>query len=426
MTTAAKVFMMLRKNKTANKIIGGIVAGIVFLILIIPISLLQIQQSTRSSALAEQAKAEFSYWQGTTPEETGYTCQGERYCSHFNASVVDWCCYFVGTCADNAGLDLYEIGFSPSTNTWASNLSEKGKLKTAGAYSPQVGNLIFFNYDGRSNYAATGFVSHIGIVVEINNNQITVIAGNEYNGATENWANVSYVNEYTLSIDDDSIACYGAVGSDIVASSELSELTRDIISHNEIGVLYSEIDNQYGSVIPNDVGAISVGVYGWHGNKALEILKRAYQINQLQIYSVALSYSGGNSVLTDITSSADWSAYIPDSDESSCIKAMLLTDSGKQAQDETSIEDAQQYIDICTENGLTDKKVIAYCSDILNQFGVNSFYANVYGTGRNGVLYGVNSSTTLYDVYNSGRAWSDSNYNYESRRTWTYEYLKDY
>ncbi len=424
MTTAAKVFMMLRKNNTAGKVIGGIVGGFIFIILVI---IIQIQQdtNTRSSALAEQAKTEFSYWQKTTPEKAGYTCQGERYCGHFNASVVDWCCYFVGTCADNAGLDLDEIGFSSSTNTWVSNLSEKNKLRTAGTYSPQIGNLVFFNYDGRSNYAATGFVAHVGIVTEISDNQITVIAGNEYNGATENWANVSYVNKYTLSIDDDSIACYGAVGSDIVAPSELSELTRDIISHNEIGVLYSEVDSQYGSVIPNDVGAVSVGVYGWHGIKALSILQIAYQINPLQIISVAQSYSSGDSILSDITSSADWSTYIPNSDESNCIKAMLLTDAGKQAQDETSIENAQQYIDICMEKGLTDNKVIAYCSDILNQYGVNSFSANVYGAGHNGVLYGVNSLTTLDDVYNSGRAWSDSNYNYEARRTWTYEYLKN-
>ena len=430
MVAAKKLFLLLWRKKVIQKVII-IVLCIIFLYLIIFISIMMIMQiqteNTGNSALAEAASAEYSYWERTTPEAAGYACQGEKYCSHFDVGLTDWCCYFVGTCADNAGINPDDIGFSPATNTWRQNLISMDKLKSAGSYSPQRGNLVFFNYDGRSNYAATGFVAHIGIVTETYENTITVIAGNEYNGATENWANVSYVNKYTLNIDDDSIACYGAVGADsTVSANELNQVTRDIICHNEIGVLYSEINTEYGSVIANDNGALSIGVYGWHGNKALALLQKAYKINNVQVTNITRSFSSsGISVLGAIQGSEDWSSYIPDVTTCACIKAILLTDTGKQAQDETSLEDAQNYIDICNENGLTDNKVIAYCSDILNQYGTASFNANVYGAGSNGVLYGVNNSMTLDTVYKSQRAWSDSNYSYESRRTWTYEYLKN-
>ena len=104
---------------------------------------------------------------------------------------------------------------------------------------------------------------------------------------------------------------------------------------------------------------------------------------------------------------------------------MLLTEAGKEAQDEISLEDAQSYIDICKNNGLSDRKSIAYCCDILNQYGTASFNSNVYGAGSNGVLFGVSESMSLDDIYNSQRAWSDSNYDYTSRRTWTFKYLSN-
>ena len=51
--------------------------------------------------------------------------------------------------------------------------------------------------------------------------------------------------------------------------------------------------------------------------------------------------------------------------------------------------------------------------------------SNVYGAGSNGVLFGVSESMSLDDIYNSQRAWSDSNYDYTSRRNWTFKYLSN-
>lgn len=429
MTTAAKFFIMFLQNKKIRNTLIGVIIGIALLFVMLIGGIFFIQQySNSASQAANIAVREYNYWQSHTPTDEGLSCQGEKYCTYFNSSVTDWCCFFAGYCYREADINDSESGYSPVTNTWTSNLENMGKLKTASSgYTPQVGNPVFFNYDGRANYDATNFVAHMGIVVDVTEDSITVIAGNEYNGETSDWANVSYLNKYTISKDNYTIACYGAVASSLTVSTGLNATVRNVISHNEIGVLYDEISgDNYGSVIANDNGALSIGVYGWHGNKALSLLQKAYYNNIAQITSVATSYSSsGQYVLSSIRGNADWSGYIPNQGVCRCIRAMLLTDAGKQAQDDTSLEDAQQYIDICIDYGLTDNKTIVYCCDILNQWGTASFNANVYGNGSNGVLYGLALNASLEDVYNSRRAWSDSNYNYYNRRTWTYNFLKD-
>ena len=424
MQVAVKIFIKLMQNKKTRKIIITIIVGLIMLGLLWIIILLTAissvgAQSGNSSALAQQARQEYDFWSDTTPQREGLSCQGERYCGHFNAPVVDWCAYFVGYCADTVELDLDDIGFSPSTTIWMNNLQSQNKLGLAGEYQPQIGNLIFFNYGGRACYQSTNSTDHIGIVVETSEQSITVIAGNEYNGATSNWANVSYVNMYTIDLDDDSIACYGIVGADrMVVEGELNTVVRDIICRNETGSLYAELNDEYGTVVANDNGALSIGVYGWHGNNALKILKQAYDNNTVQVNNIINSYgTSGNIIMLAIQNNADWSSYIPTPTSKDCIKAILLSSAGIAAQDDYALQDAQNYIDKCTQNGLSDNKCIAYCCDILNQYGLYSF--------DGGVLSGVQASDTLDDIYNSQISWSDRNYNYESRRTWTYNYVKN-
>lgn len=426
MTTAAKALILLKNKETRNKIIAIGISVLIFLLMLISIVYTTNQNASEAANIAVR---EYNYWQSHSPSEDNLSCQGEKYCSYYNYPIADWCCFFAGYCYKEGGLTDEESGYASVTNTWTANLESMGKLKTAASgYTPKIGNCVFFNYSGRSNYSSSGFVAHVGIVTEVEGDNITVIAGNEYKGQTSNWASVSYVNKYTISVNNDTIACYGDVGSSTtVTANGLNSTVRNVICHNEVGVLYDDITNDYyGSVIANDNGAVSIGVYGWHGNKALTLLEKAYNNNPGQISAIATSFSyAGNEVMSAIHNGADWSSYIPGQSVCSCIKAMLLTDAGKQAQDSTSLEDAQAYIQICQDNGLADSKCIAYCSDILNQYGIASFKANVYGNGHHGVLYGVTGSMSLDAIYNSQRAWADSKYDYTSRRSWTYNYLKN-
>ena len=177
MTTAAKYLVLILKNKKARNTLIGIITGIIVFFIMIIFFYLYVLQGNSSEA-ANIAVKEYEYWQNHTPEDAGFSCQGEKYCSYFNFGVVDWCCFFAGYCYEEAGID--DSGYASVTNTWTENLKSKGKLKTAASgYTPRVGNPVFFNYDGRANYASTNFVAHVGVVVEVKDNTITVIAGNE-------------------------------------------------------------------------------------------------------------------------------------------------------------------------------------------------------------------------------------------------------
>lgn len=421
MSALAKSLILLLKDKRFWKAVTAVLLSIVIL-LVMAWTNIQLTMQGAGSALADQAEAEYRFWENTTPAQAGFSCQGEKYCSHFNYSVVDWCCIFIGYCADEAGVDKEEIGFSINTGVWKQNLIDMDKYRDPDTYQPRRGNVVLFDYSGRAHHDATGDTQHIGLVVGVSDDgsSITVIAGNEDGDGAGIWCCNSKVTRYELSATDNNIACYGAVGADAsVTASSLNMLVRDVITHNEIGAIYSELSGQYGSVIPCDVNAISIGVYGWHGNGALELLQRAYSINPREVHAVCNSYgSTGAGIENAIVSGSNWSVYIPSTQQANCIKAILLTNSGKQAQDETSLEDAQYYIDICNENGLTDYKCIAYCCDILNQWGIYSF--------EGGCLDGVTGNMSLSQIYNSRRAWADSNYNYYNRRTWTYNYVKDF
>lgn len=432
--TVAKTVTLLLKNKKVRKVIIGIVAGILMIFFLFSISgdLISYQSSTSLSAAAEE---EYEFWKNKSPKDRGYSCQGQKYCSHFNTSVVDWCAYFVGYCIEQAGLNLTECGFSPRCSQWGKNLKSKGLLKHADRYKPKVGNLVFFNYSGRTSYSATGILNHVAIITEVHDNKLTIIEGNYFSGATSNWATSSYLNKNTnLLTSDSSIACYGDIGSedivdfniDFVSSITLCQKTRNVITHNEVGMLYDNIStDRFGVVVPNDKGALSIGLYGWHGNKARNLLQSAYSINSGQIQSICKSYgTSGNKIFNAIKSSADWSSFIPNDVESKCIKALLLTDAGKKAQDKTSLQDANEYIKICTDNGIRKNDCIVYCSDILNQWGIYSFNANVYQNGGDGVLHNVTDKMTLESIYISKVGWG-SNEQYRNRRTWTYNYLKN-
>lgn len=414
MISTAKVALTIVKSDKFKKVVA-IIVGFAFLILTGASMIFYYSSQGGSSALADQALAEYEYWQSHTVAQSPYSCQGEKYCKHFNCGTDEWCAYFVGYCADTVGIDLDEIKWSAACTPWISGLKSIDKYKAAGSYTPQRGNVIFFDYNGRAHHNATSWAQHVGVVVEINDNDtITVVCGNESGTVCTN----SRINKYTIPLSSDSIACYGVIGTDVnIMPTALNTCVREIICRNETGSLYSECTSEFGSVVPNDVGALSIGVFGWHGNLALELLQTAYQHNPSQVNLILSSYgSAGSTVKSAIQNDYNWSSYIPSQEVSNCIRAILLSDAGKAAQDEFSLSYAQKYIDKCQENGLRDSKCIAYCSDILNQWGINSF--------DGGVLSGVDGSWSLERIYNSGRAWSDSNYNYYNRRTWTYNYIK--
>ena len=87
----------------------------------------------------------------------GYT----RYGAWYGAPYSHWCAMFVSFCLHYAGLDSYPA--NASCSRWVNTLSseEYGLYKKASEYTPEPGDLVFFNVDTDSA------ADHIGIVTDV-------------------------------------------------------------------------------------------------------------------------------------------------------------------------------------------------------------------------------------------------------------------
>ncbi len=114
-----------------------------------------------------------------TIEETakGYT----RYGAWYGDAYGDWCAMFASFCLDYAGVEGMPLeAYCP---TWIEKLSAEdvNLYHTTGAYIPEAGNLVFFDWD------ADGESDHVGIVTAVNSNtedgvmEIETIEGNSNN-----------------------------------------------------------------------------------------------------------------------------------------------------------------------------------------------------------------------------------------------------
>lgn len=81
----------------------------------------------------------------------------------------DWCDLFVTYIADKIGLST-QIGRECGVNRHRDIMRQKGIW--LGKVSPQVGDIIFFDWDGN------GFCDHIGFVIQVGNDFVITIEGN--------------------------------------------------------------------------------------------------------------------------------------------------------------------------------------------------------------------------------------------------------
>lgn len=108
----------------------------------------------------------------------------------------EWCNMFVCWCANQAGISeeiIPKMAYVPSTANW---FDAKGQYKNSrangGNYTPQVGDIVLFDY----NHNTTS--DHIGIVEKIEGNTLYSIEGNKDN----------MVKRCTYSLDSGDIRAY--------------------------------------------------------------------------------------------------------------------------------------------------------------------------------------------------------------------------
>lgn len=130
-------------------------------------------------------------------------------------------------------------------------------------------------------------------------------------------------------------------------------------------------EGQEGTVNPWDNNAISIGKLQWHGNRALGLLRDICKKNPTQANNIL-----GNDLYHIIMNpSTDWSNKYFDVNKKQDklyvekLKKLLYTQESYQAQDELYRKDVSSYMSTVQSKGITDKAAVAYCSDIINQYG---------------------------------------------------------
>lgn len=115
----------------------------------------------------------------------GYT----RYGAWYGAPYNEWSAMFVSFCLNYAGADTTEYPISSGADTMAGLWKQQGKYASVGEYTPVSGDLVFFKNNT------------VGIVVEVQNATIYVIAGDIEDA----------VSGFTIPLNDESIDGWGMI-----------------------------------------------------------------------------------------------------------------------------------------------------------------------------------------------------------------------
>ena len=107
---------------------------------------------------------------------------GEPYWSWYGfGSRVEWCACFVSWCADQCG--YIDAGLFPKFAACTSQgvpwFQERGQWQD-NTYTPNPGDLIFFNWDQDE------WIDHVGIVEKVENGRVYTIEGNSGNACEQN------------------------------------------------------------------------------------------------------------------------------------------------------------------------------------------------------------------------------------------------
>lgn len=90
-----------------------------------------------------------------------------KYGSSAGMPISPWCALFISWCADRAGIDESYLERSATADINWQDFKDKS------AYTPKIGDLVYFKYNGFNN--PVSYANHVGIVVEYDSQTKTVI-----------------------------------------------------------------------------------------------------------------------------------------------------------------------------------------------------------------------------------------------------------
>lgn len=148
----------------------------------------------------------------------------------------------------------------------------------------------------------------------------------------------------------------------IPAFSASAYTTEDVIEAAS-GIIFSN-EGSYTSINANDRGAVSIGVLGWHADRALALLVTIVEANPENALEIL-----GEDLYNEITTSTNWNYRVFNRSESAIVSSLLGTQEGIDAQNALAATDIRSYINRAMTEGITDGKALVYYADLENQMG---------------------------------------------------------
>lgn len=199
------------------------------------------------------------------------------------------------------------------------------------------------------------------------------------------------------------------------AGVHAATVTDDLIT-DAVLVVFSNNEGVYDSVTCNDNGAVSIGKIGWHGARALELIKDISAADPV----TALNLLGDQ--LYQETASASlsaWGSRILSAEEGAAVRQLLCIPDSVLVQDATARKDIANYISHARTYDIRTAEATVYYCDLENQYGPGGA-ANLVSKVK--ALTGKTSIDTLEEFHESILQVTS---NYHSRRNWTYAFCSN-
>ena len=129
------------------------------------------------------ARTQLGYLESTTDfiidadgRQKGYTRYGRWYGSEY----ADWCAMYVSFCLHYAGVPESAFPQEAGCGSWVRALQAHGLYRAPGEYTPQSGDLVFFDWQ------QNGQPDHVGILEKADAGSLIVLEGNSRNSVRRN------------------------------------------------------------------------------------------------------------------------------------------------------------------------------------------------------------------------------------------------
>lgn len=256
-----------------------------------------------------------------------------------------WCAMFASWCAHVAQIPESVVprhSYTPEGLQWFQKrgLAHSREELAAGAYTPQPGDLVYFRSSRNENRT-----NHVGIVVACEDGKIYTVEGNI--GSSSTYSNGGMVDKVSYPITNTYIVAVCSPNYAISGTSVAEDTTEDLRQ-----AIRTAEGSAYDQVVTTYADSIALGIGNWYGKLAQSLL---LTIREADPDTFAQLDTAG---IGDDLDAADWSRYQPDEDKRLCIRRLISTETGCQAQDRVLAQQLEAAMEQGKEQGIRDEAAL--------------------------------------------------------------------